>query len=471
MLRVLQTVFVLLMSSASASPLWAAPEKRVALVIGNAAYAHAPRLDNPANDARDMTAALRKLGFDVIEGIDLDESGMRRTVKRFAEMLTGGDVGLFFYAGHGLQVNGQNYLVPVDAKLETAAGLDFELVRLDVVHRTMEREAKTNVIFLDACRDNPLSRNLARAMGTRSSQIGKGLAVVESGVGTLISFSTQPGNVALDGAGRNSPFAGALAKHIAQPTEDLSTLLIRVRNDVMAETKDRQIPWEHSSLRAKLYLAALPPEPPRAAGPTYEQQAELSFWATVKDSTDPAVIETYLDRFPQGTFAALAQILVGNLKREAERRAAAAARETDLRKAEETKRAAVEVKAASDRKAAEATQAGELRKAQEEAKQARLQLEAAEAARLKAEKAMLEARKAAEAAKSEREAAAKEPPKSPAARQVNTARPDPTKYSMQVWGAGTIPTGAPRTSQTAYGTLYCVGGSMSSNIPRRCSWR
>ena len=130
MFRVLQTVIVLLMSSASPSPLWAAPEKRVALVIGNAAYAHAPRHDNPANDASDMAAALKRLGFDVIEGLDLDESGMRRTVKRFAELLTGGDVGLFFYAGHGLQVSGHNYLVPVDARLETAAGFDFKLIPL-----------------------------------------------------------------------------------------------------------------------------------------------------------------------------------------------------------------------------------------------------------------------------------------------------------------------------------------------------
>ena len=152
----------------------------------------------------------------------------------------------------------------------------------------------------------------------------------------------------------------------------------------------------------------------------------------MKDSTDPAVIQTYLDRFPQGTFAALAQILVGNLKREAERKAAAAARETDLRKAEETKRAAVEVKAASDRKAAEATQAGELRKAQEEAKQARLQLEAAEAARLKAEKAMLEAKKAAEAAKSEREAVVKEQPAgAKPASSTDETPPAPTRPSTR----------------------------------------
>jgi uncharacterized caspase-like protein len=208
-----------------------------------------------------MAAALKRLGFNVIEGRNLDESGMRRTIKKFAEALTGADVGLFFYAGHGLQVAGHNYLVPVDARLESAAGLDFELVRLDVVHRTMERETKTNVIFLDACRDNPLSRNLARSMGTRSSQIGKGLAVVESGVGTLISFSTQPGNTALDGEGRNSPYAASLIKHIGDPKEDLSTLLIQVRNEVMASTRDQQIPWEHSALRSKFYFAGPPPPP------------------------------------------------------------------------------------------------------------------------------------------------------------------------------------------------------------------
>jgi hypothetical protein len=165
-----------------------------------------------------------------------------------------------FYAGHGLQVAGINYLVPVDAQLTTAAALDFEMVRLDLVQRTMEREASTNVLFLDACRDNPLTRNLARAMGTRSTEIGKGLAVAESSVGTLISFSTQPGNVAVDGAGRNSPFAGALIKAIATPGDDLSNMLIGVRNEVMAATRNRQIPWEHSALRARFYFA-----PPQAA--------------------------------------------------------------------------------------------------------------------------------------------------------------------------------------------------------------
>src|SRR5262245_1978199 len=198
---------------------------------------------NPKNDASDVATVLTRLGFKVLEGFNLDKAGMDRTVRDFATALGGADVGVFFYAGHGLQVAGTNYLVPVDAQLTTSAALDFEMVRLDVVQRTMERAARTNVLFLDACRDSPLARNLARAMGTRSAEIGRGLAAAESGVGTLISFSTQPGNVALDGPGRNSPFAGALIKALAAPGEDLSNMLIGVRNEVMAATSDRQVPW------------------------------------------------------------------------------------------------------------------------------------------------------------------------------------------------------------------------------------
>jgi hypothetical protein len=248
-------------------------DKRVALVIGNSAYQHAPVLKNPGNDAVDMVASLRKLGFEVIEGLDLDKAAMDRTIRDFAEALNDAQVGVFFYSGHGVQVNGQNYLVPVDAQLTTAAALDFEMVPLDLVHRTMEREAKANVIFLDACRDNPLSRNLARAMGTRSANISRGLAAVESGVGTLISFSTQPGNVALDGNGRNSPFAGALAKRILTPGDDLSTLLINVRNDVMEATNGKQIPWEHSALRARLYFQQVEGSKPTPAIRPAQSQA------------------------------------------------------------------------------------------------------------------------------------------------------------------------------------------------------
>ena len=152
----------------------------------------------------------RTKDFKTIEGFDLDKQAFERKVRDFSTALAHADVSLFFYAGHGLQVAGQNYLVPIDAKAETADALDWEMVRLDLVQRTMERGTSTNIIFLDACRNNPLARNLARAMGTRSAEISRGLAAVESGVGTLISFSTQPGNVAVDGSGRNSPFAARL---------------------------------------------------------------------------------------------------------------------------------------------------------------------------------------------------------------------------------------------------------------------
>ncbi len=230
-------------------------EKRVALVIGNSAYQHTPKLTNPRNDANDVSGALRKYGFQVIEGFDLDRASFDRKVRDFANALQGTTAGVFFYAGHGLQVAGQNYLVPIDAQLTTPAALEFEMVRLDVIHRLMERQTNTNVLFLDACRDNPLARNLARAMGTRSTEIGRGLAAVESGVGTLISFSTQPGNVALDGTGqRNSPFAGALVKHMNSSNDDLSALLIAVRNDVMKATERKQVPWEHSALTGRFFF-------------------------------------------------------------------------------------------------------------------------------------------------------------------------------------------------------------------------
>jgi hypothetical protein len=248
-------LLMLLLISGSSAVAFAAGN-RVALVIGNAAYRHAAVLANPANDAADMAAVAEKLGFTVIRGLDLDKAGMDRTIRQFAEALRGASMGMFFYAGHGLQVSGRNYLVPIDAELKTAEALDFEMTGLDVVQRIMETASETNVLFVDACRDNPLSRNLARAMGTRSAVIGNGLTAQEAGAGTLISFSTQPGNVAMDGTGsRNSPYAAALVKHITTAGKDLPALLVQVRRDVMATTGKRQIPWEHSALTAEVMLA------------------------------------------------------------------------------------------------------------------------------------------------------------------------------------------------------------------------
>jgi hypothetical protein len=294
----------------------AAAEKRVALVIGNASYVHAGELKNPSNDAADVAAALKALGFTLVGDRayrNLDKASMDRAVRDFAQAMVGADIGLFFYAGHGMQVNGVNYLVPTDAQLSNASALDFEMVRLDVVQRQMEREAKTNVLFLDACRDNPLARNLARSMGTRSADIGRGLAGAESGVGTLISFATQPGNVALDGEGRNSPFTTALIKHIGS-NQDLSGILIAVRNEVRATTAGRQVPWENSALTGRFYFrnGGTQSAPPQASPQTQDEAAKV--WSVIQNTNSVAVLEDYVRQFGSSVYGSIARARIAELK-------------------------------------------------------------------------------------------------------------------------------------------------------------
>ena len=257
----------------------ASAEKRVALVIGNSAYVNSMPLANPVNDAADMAAALTEVGFTVVHGLDVDKRGFDGKVRDFTRALDSADVAVFFYAGHGLQVSSRNYLIPVDASLQGERDLDFEAVSVDFILKQMElgREGKTNVVFLDACRDNPLSRNLARSMGTRSASIGQGLAQVQTGVGTFIAYSTQPGNVALDGQGRNSPFTSALTKGIKQPGRNLTSVMIDVRKDVLTTTNGKQVPWDHSALTGEFYfhLAAAPGALPKGATADTDVQKRL----------------------------------------------------------------------------------------------------------------------------------------------------------------------------------------------------
>ena len=290
------------------------PLKRVALVIGNASYTFASPLKNPGNDAADIAAEFKRLGFRVLEGRDLDKASMDRLVRDFAEALVGADVGVFFYAGHGLQVAGQNYLVPVDAKLKSSAGLDFETVRLDLVQQQMERETKTNVLFLDACRDNPLARNLARSLGTRSASVGRGLATIESGVGTLVSFATQPGNVALDGEERNSPFTAALLRHMSAPSRDLNGVLISVRNDVRQATAGRQVPWENSALTGQFFFNGSTIATASASDTISSPCAGAdAHWRSAEAIGSKAALEDHANRFPNCAFAGLARAKIASL--------------------------------------------------------------------------------------------------------------------------------------------------------------
>ncbi|RWE37995.1 MAG: hypothetical protein EOS78_14690 [Mesorhizobium sp.] len=311
----MRSAFILLVLLFVAISGQATAEKRVALVIGNSAYQHAVQLANPKNDSSDMNAKLQSLGFEVVSGQDLDLAGMRRTVREFLEKLDGADMALFFYAGHGLQVNGNNYMVPVDAELSGYNDLDFEALPMDLVLSAMERTAKVNLIFLDACRDNPFAEKLSRSMGTRSGSVSRGLARLGSGVGTLIAFATQPGNVAMDGAGRNSPFTAALVAHLGTTGQDITRELIDVRRDVLAATEGKQVPWENSSLTGEVVLKPLATEPKAASAPTSQSAppdnaVELAYWATIKDSTDKSFFEAYLQQFPDGVFAALARLKI-----------------------------------------------------------------------------------------------------------------------------------------------------------------
>lgn len=244
-----------LLLAATAVPA-AVEEKRVALVIGNSAYEHTAKLNNPVRDARAMASALARLGFEVVQGYDLEQAEMRAKIREFTSRIEGADVTLFYYAGHGFQIEGKNHLAPVNARLARESDVDFETIPLNLVLRQMERAQRTNLVFLDACRDNPLATKLARSMQGRSLGPERGLARVESSVGTLIGYATSPGMVAFDGEGRHSPYTAAILKHIETPGLSINDMMIAVRQDVLAESKGKQIPWEHSSLTGQYYFKA-----------------------------------------------------------------------------------------------------------------------------------------------------------------------------------------------------------------------
>jgi len=309
---------------------------RVALVVGNGAYRAAPPLANPLNDARALAAALERSGFAVILATDLDKAGFDAAILAFGKALKGAEVGLFFYAGHGMQVAGTNYLLPVDAELADEVDLYLRTIDLDLVTGLMEQSVETALVILDACRDNPMAQTLARSLGTRSSSVGRGLAQVDAGLGTLIAYATQPGNVALDGSGGHSPFAAALLQHIETPGVEINVLMTRVRLNVIEATDRQQHPWVHTSLLGEFYFveqqaaAAPAPSPAPTPAPADDRQAEIVFWQSIQDSTDWRDFQAYIDRFgPEGIYHDLALRRMQKLKAEEDGATAEAAPATE----------------------------------------------------------------------------------------------------------------------------------------------
>ncbi len=200
---------------------------------------------------QDIAAKLRAMGFTVVDGYDLGKRDLEGKIGEFADALEGAAAGLFYYAGHGIQVDGRNYILPVDAKLNQPAKLRLEAIPIEDIMDLMQQQAGTSILILDACRNNPFARALTAKSTTRAVQAAEGLAQIDGAKGTFIAFSTAPGAVAMDGTGRNSPFAEALLKHIDRPGQSINDLMIAVRRDVVETTKDFQTPMSWDSLTSR----------------------------------------------------------------------------------------------------------------------------------------------------------------------------------------------------------------------------
>ncbi len=237
----------------------AAAERRVALVVGVSAYRHFAKLPNPRNDANAVAAKLSRLGLAVRQVLDPDLAALRRAVAAFGDDAQGSAVALFYYSGHGIQVDQRNYLIPVDANLERSGQAAGAALALDQLMEGLDRRGGgANLVFLDACRNNPLPRSLSRG----SVAEAPGLAPAGAPAGTLIAFATAPGRTASDGSGDNSPFTTAFLRYVDEPGLEVRQLMTRVRQSVLDATGGDQVPWDQSSLTADLHLAATRPRAP-----------------------------------------------------------------------------------------------------------------------------------------------------------------------------------------------------------------
>lgn len=297
-------------------PATAHSASRVALVIGNASYERIQPLRNPANDASLMAATLERLGFDVVVTVDSDRRGMSQAIREFGKRLAvaGTDsVGLFFYAGHGVQSRGTNYLLPIRSEVLDDLDLQIEAIDTNWVLAQMEQAGNAlNIVILDACRNNPYGGSV------RGSE--RGLARIDAPSGSLVAYSAAPGQAAFDGEGANSPYTSALAEAMQRPGNEIVRVFRQTRVAVEAQTGGAQTPWEEQSLRGDFYfrpgeteVAAISPQPADQST-TLDTDLETAFWNTVKDSDYPKELQAYIDAYPNGTFTALAQLLIARLE-------------------------------------------------------------------------------------------------------------------------------------------------------------
>lgn len=248
----------------------AAAEQRLALVIGNSAYKHTGVLPNPKNDATAVAEALERIGFDgVTLKFDQGYEALRRTIRDFGQAAKDADVAVVFFAGHGMEIAGQNYLVPIDAKLASDRDVEFEAVKLDTVLRQVESARKLRLVILDACRNNPLGTKMKRSKGATRS-VSRGLKSVEPDGDVLVAFAAKHGTVAEDGSGSNSPYTKALLRHLETPGLEINFLFRRVRDSVRKETSRRQEPFTYGSLGSEAVYLSPPASDGQSATSTDE---------------------------------------------------------------------------------------------------------------------------------------------------------------------------------------------------------
>src|SRR6185437_1983981 len=310
-------------SSAAVQP----TDKRVALVIGNGAYQTAVRLDNAVFDARAVADGFRKLGFEVVDGYNLDIDQMRAKVSEFSAALADAKSAVIYYAGHGVSVDEENYLIPTDISLKSPTDLDLNAISVSLLLKQMKREDRVNIVILDACRDNPFAAQFAKAK-TRALVVERGLTPIDGDIarGTLIAFASDPKSTALDGPpGRHSPFTRAFLDHLFDAGVTIDTVMSRVRNDVWEKTAHHQLPWVNTSLIGEYELNPKPTLEPAAdtakpsaslGAPSADSRRaqENLLWESAQHSNLPADYQAYLAAFPSGVFAQMAKNRIANIE-------------------------------------------------------------------------------------------------------------------------------------------------------------
>lgn len=294
-----------------------ASAQRVALVIGNSNYVHARTLRNPVNDAKAVAEALKRLNFSTVEvALDLGVDEMRRAIRKFGDLSASADVAFVYYAGHGMELGGTNYLVPTDAKLKKDRDLHFEAITLDLLLSVIEPARQMRIVVLDACRDNPLAARM-EITGQLTRSVSRGFGRVEPDGATLVAYAAKAGKVADDGDADHSPYTQALLEHLETPGLEIRLLFGKVRDSVLAATRKQQRPAIYGDIGGQQFFfkapqgGALQNTAGRLQAPL---SADETLWMTIKDSNKVSEFEFYLNNFPTGRYSAVAELKIRQLK-------------------------------------------------------------------------------------------------------------------------------------------------------------